>query len=45
MLDQTSDSIAFTSRTGDGVVDTLTEVLLGLRLDGVEYGRCVMRKP
>jgi AraC-like DNA-binding protein len=23
----------------------LTEVLLGLRLDGVEYGRCVMRAP
>ena len=25
--------------------DTLTEILLGLRLDGVEYGRCVMREP
>lgn len=25
--------------------DTLTQVLLGLRLDGVEYGRCVMRAP
>ena len=25
--------------------DTLTEVLLGLRLDGVEYGRCLMRTP
>ena len=22
-------------------LDTLTEILLGLRLDGVEYGRCV----
>ena len=25
--------------------DTLTEVLLGLRLDGVEYGRCQMHTP
>lgn len=25
--------------------DSLTEILLGLRLDGVEYGRCVMRAP
>jgi AraC-like DNA-binding protein len=25
--------------------DTLTQVLVGLRLDGVEYGRCVMRRP
>lgn len=25
--------------------DTLTEILLGVRLDGVEYGRCVMREP
>jgi AraC-like DNA-binding protein len=25
--------------------DALTEILLGLRLDGVEYGRCVMRPP
>jgi len=29
-------------RTGQ---DALTEILLGLRLDGVEYGRCVMREP
>jgi AraC-like DNA-binding protein len=29
-------------RTGQ---DALTEILLGLRLDGVEYGRCVMRAP
>lgn len=28
-----------------GVPDTLTQVLLGLRLDGVEYGRCLMRAP
>ncbi|HYD62875.1 MAG TPA: AraC family transcriptional regulator [Noviherbaspirillum sp.] len=26
-------------------LDTLTEILLGLRLDGVEYGRCVLREP
>ncbi|KQU67953.1 MULTISPECIES: AraC family transcriptional regulator [unclassified Rhizobacter] len=25
--------------------DELTQILLGLRLDGVEYGRCVMRAP
>ena len=25
--------------------DLLTRVLLGLRLDGVEYGRCVMQGP
>lgn len=25
--------------------DLLAEILLGLRLDGVEYGRCVMRAP
>lgn len=25
--------------------DTLTQILLGLRLDGVEYGRCVMHEP
>ncbi|WP_343583006.1 AraC family transcriptional regulator [Herbaspirillum sp.] len=27
------------------IPDPLTEILLGLRLDGVEYGRCVMREP
>lgn len=25
--------------------DTLTEILLGLRLDGVEYGRCLLHAP
>ncbi len=25
--------------------DLLTQILLGLRLDGVEYGRCVMHAP
>ncbi len=28
-----------------GPRDTLTQVLLGLRLDGVEYGRCVLHAP
>jgi AraC-like DNA-binding protein len=28
-----------------GGIDTLTEILLGLRLDGVEYGRCILREP
>jgi AraC-like DNA-binding protein len=32
-------------RNAAGQRDLLTEILLGLRLDGVEYGRCVMRKP
>ena len=26
-------------------LDTLTEILLGLRLDGVDYGRCILRAP
>lgn len=41
MLDHSS------SPTGqpDDVPDTLTQVLLGLRLDGVEYGRCLLRAP
>lgn len=25
--------------------DTLTQILLGLRLDGVEYGRCILQAP
>ncbi len=33
------------SAAATGVRDTLTEILLGLRLDGVEYGRCVMNAP
>ena len=28
-----------------GVPDTLTRILLGLRLEGVEYGRCLMHGP
>ncbi|WP_046114380.1 AraC family transcriptional regulator [Aquincola tertiaricarbonis] len=29
----------------EGTPDLLTRILLGLRLDGVEYGRCVMNRP
>jgi AraC-like DNA-binding protein len=41
MLDQTSSVIG----PVPGVPDTLTQILLGLRLDGVEYGRCILRGP
>lgn len=37
MLDHSSDA--------SGVPDTLTEILQGLRLDGVEYGRCMLHPP
>ncbi|WP_457419909.1 AraC family transcriptional regulator [Roseateles sp. P5_E7] len=40
MLDQSS---SITSLPGGP--DSLTQILLGLRLDGVEYGRCIMRAP
>jgi len=30
---------------GAAELDPLTQVLLGLRLDGVEYGRCLLRTP
>ena len=30
---------------GAAQLDPLTQVLLGLRLDGVEYGRCLLRTP
>jgi AraC-like DNA-binding protein len=30
---------------GAAQLDPLTQVLLGLRLDGVEYGRCLLRAP
>ena len=39
-----TELLAFSSDTPDGP-DTLTQILLALRLDGVEYGRCVMREP
>ncbi|MDR7270623.1 AraC-like DNA-binding protein [Pelomonas saccharophila] len=41
MLDQTSRIVG----PAPGEPDTLTEILLGLRLDGVEYGRCILRSP
>ena len=40
MLDQSSSITALPSGP-----DSLTQILLGLRLDGVEYGRCIMRAP
>ena len=40
MLVQSSQTPA-----GAGGEDMLTQVLLGLRLDGVEYGRCQLRAP
>ena len=44
MLDDLSDASRSTQPPRDGR-DLLTQILLGLRLDGVEYGRCIMRKP
>lgn len=41
MLDHSSSS----GGKPEDVPDTLTQVLLGLRLDGVEYGRCLLRAP
>lgn len=43
MLDFSSDDPVPTRPSGGR--DLLTEILLGLRLDGVEYGRCVMHAP
>jgi AraC-like DNA-binding protein len=43
MLDLLSDSRHATKPPA--VPDTLTQILLGLRLDGVEYGRCLLRRP
>lgn len=45
MLDFSSDDAPLTPTPPSGGRDLLTEILLGLRLDGVEYGRCVMRAP
>lgn len=44
MLDHSS---RFTRASTDGAAgpDTLTQLLLGLRLDGVEYGRCLLQPP
>ncbi|MGC4059623.1 MAG: AraC family transcriptional regulator [Aquabacterium sp.] len=44
MLDQSSEAVA-PSPEDTTIPDTLTRILLGLRLDGVEYGRCEMRAP
>jgi hypothetical protein len=44
MLDHSS-SIASLPNATIREPDLLTQILLGLRLDGVEYGRCVMRAP
>ncbi|RYY01785.1 MAG: AraC family transcriptional regulator [Gammaproteobacteria bacterium] len=36
----------YSSRTKNSdIPDTLTEILLGIRLEGIEYGRCVLQKP
>lgn len=47
MLDLLSDATPDVKATAEDRQghDTLTQVLLGLRLDGVEYGRCVMQSP
>jgi AraC-like DNA-binding protein len=44
MLAHSSD-LALAPATNPQGADTLTQVLLGLRLDGVEYGRCQLRAP
>jgi len=44
MLDYSSSLSERPPGEGSGP-DTLTDVLLGLRLDGVEYGRCLMHAP
>ncbi|MCM5682366.1 AraC family transcriptional regulator [Schlegelella sp. S2-27] len=45
MLDRFSGPVLRPRGGPPGVPDTLTEILLGLRLDGVEYGRCLLRRP
>ncbi|MFL6697818.1 MAG: AraC family transcriptional regulator [Vitreoscilla sp.] len=50
MLDLSSEPLAASiaprlSGPDAAEVDPLTQVLLGLRLDGVEYGRCLLRTP
>ena len=44
MLDHLSELEPVSGTRPEGV-DLLTKVLLGLRLDGVEYGRCLMHAP
>ncbi|KQP39950.1 AraC family transcriptional regulator [Pseudorhodoferax sp. Leaf274] len=49
MLDQysshSSDPVADLPAIHPDRRDTLTRILLGMRLDGVEYGRCLLRAP
>lgn len=44
MLDTLSDATGV-PEAPRGPRDLLTQILVGLRLDGVEYGRCLMRTP
>jgi AraC-like DNA-binding protein len=45
MLDYSSSRLEDLASDTSRERDLLTEILLGLRLDGVEYGRCVMKAP
>jgi AraC-like DNA-binding protein len=50
MLDESSSTPALSTPAELPAIppdrrDTLTRILLGLRLDGVEYGRCLVRAP
>lgn len=45
MLDHSSKTSEGAASAAPGASDTLTEILLGLRLEGVEYGRCVAQAP
>ncbi|MCW7541655.1 AraC family transcriptional regulator [Aquabacterium sp. A7-Y] len=45
MLDHLSEAPRTRHSELPDVPDTLTEILQGLRLDGVEYGRCVLHPP
>ena len=45
MLAQTSRPVTSLPAMHPDRRDTLTQILLGLRLDGVEYGRCLLRAP
>jgi AraC-like DNA-binding protein len=45
MLALLSDSRTRPTHEKAAAHDALTEILLGLRLDGVEYGRCLLRRP
>ena len=45
MLAYSSDSVPSARPIHADRHDALTQILLGLRLDGVEYGRCLLRTP